>query len=188
MTAEFIAAAGDIARFRSPDARPGGRRRARADPAPIRQGRSAPRAHGGDKALKRVFFQSAFCAVSTKDPLSKAFYDRNLVNITTDIIKKYGVKVGPVKMKSDRLKEQVIEALAYLGHHDQDFGPASRVPNGQVHGDALHDRPQFLDKFGSFGRYAGEFVWPHSVALGRDGALYVSEVHTGMRVQKFVRR
>jgi transposase len=34
------------------------------------------RANGGDKALKRVFFQSAFCAVSTRDPLSKAFYDR----------------------------------------------------------------------------------------------------------------
>jgi transposase len=25
------------------------------------------RAFGGDKALKRVFYQSAFCAVSTKD-------------------------------------------------------------------------------------------------------------------------
>ncbi|TJV75681.1 MAG: IS110 family transposase, partial [Mesorhizobium sp.] len=31
---------------------------------------------GGDKALKRVFFQSAFCAISTKHPLSKTFYDR----------------------------------------------------------------------------------------------------------------
>jgi len=31
---------------------------------------------GGDKALKRVFFQSAFCAVMTGDPLSRAFYDR----------------------------------------------------------------------------------------------------------------
>jgi transposase len=75
LTAEFIAAAGDIARFRSPDALA-----AAAGLAPIlRQSGKAGalrRAHGGDKALKRVFFQSAFCAVSTKDPLSKAFYDR----------------------------------------------------------------------------------------------------------------
>jgi transposase len=75
LSAEFIAAAGDIARFRSPDAMA-----AAAGLAPIlRQSgkaRALRRAYGGDKALKRVFFQSAFCAVSTKDPTSKAFYDR----------------------------------------------------------------------------------------------------------------
>jgi hypothetical protein len=45
----------------------------------IRQsGRKADwrRTYGGDKALKRVFYQGAFCAVCHKDPLSKAFYDR----------------------------------------------------------------------------------------------------------------
>jgi DNA-binding beta-propeller fold protein YncE len=47
---------------------------------------------------------------------------------------------------------------------------------------------KIVDSFGSFGRYAGQFIWPHSVAIGKDGAVYVSEVHTGMRVQKFVRR
>jgi hypothetical protein len=31
----------------------------------------------------------------------KAFYDRNLVNITNDIVKKYGVKVGPQVLKED---------------------------------------------------------------------------------------
>lgn len=34
------------------------------------------RTYGRDKALKRVFYQGAFCAVCRKDPLSKAFYDR----------------------------------------------------------------------------------------------------------------
>ena len=75
LSAEFIAVAGDITRFRSPDAMA-----AAAGLAPIlRQSgkaRALRRAYGGDKALKRVFFQSAFCAVSTKDPTSKAFYDR----------------------------------------------------------------------------------------------------------------
>lgn len=75
LSAEFIAAAGSIARFRSPDAMA-----AAAGLAPIlRQSgkaRALRRAYGGDKARKRVFFQSAFCAVSTKDPTSKAFYDR----------------------------------------------------------------------------------------------------------------
>jgi transposase len=75
LSAEFLAAAGDIARFRSPDAMA-----AHAGLAPIlRQSgkvRALRRAHGGDKALKRVLYQSAFCAVSAKDPPSKAFYDR----------------------------------------------------------------------------------------------------------------
>jgi transposase len=75
LCAEFIAAAGDITRFRSPDAMA-----AAAGLAPVlRQSgkaRAFRRAYGGDKALKRVFYQSAFCAVSTKDPTSKAFYDR----------------------------------------------------------------------------------------------------------------
>lgn len=41
--------------------------------------------------------------------------------------------------------------------------------------------------FGKYGRYEGQFIWPHNVAVANDGAVYVSEVHTGMRVQKFVR-
>jgi peptidylamidoglycolate lyase len=45
-----------------------------------------------------------------------------------------------------------------------------------------------LATIGSYGRYDGQFIWAHSVAVGGDGALYVADVHTGMRVQKFVSR
>lgn len=75
LTAEFIACTGDIRRFGSADALASA-----AGLAPVQRqsGKRAGwrRAYGGDKALKRVFYQSAFCAVTTKDPLSKAFYDR----------------------------------------------------------------------------------------------------------------
>lgn len=75
LAAEFVAAVGDVARFRSPDAMA-----AAAGLAPVlRQSgkaRALRRAFGGDKALKRVFFQSAFCAIMTKDPISSAFYAR----------------------------------------------------------------------------------------------------------------
>lgn len=75
LTAELIASIGTMDRFLSADALASA-----AGLAPIirQSGKSLGwrRASGGDKALKRVFFQSAFCAVSTKDPLSKAFYDR----------------------------------------------------------------------------------------------------------------
>ena len=75
LSAEFIACVGDIRRFASANALASA-----ASLAPVirQSGKSKGwrRANGGDKALKRVFFQSAFCAVSTKDPLSKAFYDR----------------------------------------------------------------------------------------------------------------
>lgn len=75
LTASFIATAGNIARFRSADAMA-----AAAGLTPvIRQSgysRTWRRTFGGDKDLKRVFFQSAFCACATGDPISKAFYNR----------------------------------------------------------------------------------------------------------------
>ncbi|WP_405907864.1 MULTISPECIES: IS110 family transposase [unclassified Streptomyces] len=74
LTAELIACVGDIHRFDSGDALA-----AAAGVAPvltqsgrIRYSRSAT---GGDKALKRVFYQAAFCSIQ-RDPASRAFYDR----------------------------------------------------------------------------------------------------------------
>ena len=75
LAAEFIACVGDIGRFPSADALASA-----AGLAPVlrQSGRSAAhrRAFGGDKALKRVVFRSAFRAVMTGDPLSHAFCDR----------------------------------------------------------------------------------------------------------------
>ena len=73
LAAELIGEVGDFSRFRSPDALA-----AAAGLAPVlRQSgksRSLRRPLWGNKALKRVFYQSAFCALG--DPLSRAFYDR----------------------------------------------------------------------------------------------------------------
>jgi transposase len=73
LTAEFIAEAGGIRRFPTPD-----RLAAAAGLAPIltQSGkvRYLTRARGGNKALKGVFSQSAFCALAS--PESKAFYAR----------------------------------------------------------------------------------------------------------------
>ena len=73
LTAEFIAEVGSLSRFRSSDALA-----AAAGIAPVlRQSgktRFLRRPLGGNKALKRVFYQSAFCSLS--HPLSRAFYDR----------------------------------------------------------------------------------------------------------------
>jgi transposase len=73
LAAEFIAEAGSIERFPTAD-----KLAAAAGLAPVlRQSgkvRYLKRAHGGNKALKRVFFQSAFCSLSHPD--SKAFYRR----------------------------------------------------------------------------------------------------------------
>ncbi|MFT4129084.1 IS110 family transposase [Labrys sp. (in: a-proteobacteria)] len=75
LTAEFIAAAGNIVRFKSADAMA-----AAAGLAPVlrQSGKSRTwrRTFGGDKDLKRVFFQGAFCACTTGDPISRAFYQR----------------------------------------------------------------------------------------------------------------
>jgi len=73
LTAEFIDEAGDLSRFRSADALAPA-----AGIAPIlRQSgktRFLPRPAGGNKALKRVFYPSAFCSLAHPD--SHAFYDR----------------------------------------------------------------------------------------------------------------
>ena len=73
LTAEFIAQAGNLSRFRSADALA-----AAAGIAPVlRQSGKARflrRAAGGNKDLKRVFYQSAFCSLATPD--SRAFYAR----------------------------------------------------------------------------------------------------------------
>jgi transposase len=73
LTADFIACVGSARRFRSADALA-----AAAGLTPVlRQSgksRTVRRSTGGDKTLKRVFFQSAFNALA--NPESRAFYDR----------------------------------------------------------------------------------------------------------------
>lgn len=73
LTAELIANIGDIRRFRSADALAAA---AGLTPVLRQSGKSYAirRANSGDKALKRVFYQSAFVALG--HPESKAFYDR----------------------------------------------------------------------------------------------------------------
>jgi transposase len=74
LTAEFLAEAGGIARFPTPDALASA-----AGLAPVLQQSGKMhylrRATTGNRALKRVFYQSAFCAIQ-RDPASKAFYQR----------------------------------------------------------------------------------------------------------------
>lgn len=42
-----------------------------------------------------------------------------------------------------------------------------------------------LERFGSMGRYAGQFIWIHNLAADSKGNIYTAEVLTGKRVQKF---
>jgi len=51
----------------------------------------------------------------------------------------------------------------------------------------LDSEGNLLASFGSFGDAPGQFIWPHAIAVGLDEVLYVGEVSTGMRVQKFTR-
>jgi catechol 2,3-dioxygenase-like lactoylglutathione lyase family enzyme len=44
-----------------------------------------------------------------------------------------------------------------------------------------------LSTFGRMGRYAGQFMVPHNIAADSQGNLYISEVDTGQRVQRFRR-
>ncbi len=59
--------------------------------------------------------------------------------------------------------------------------------NGHVH---IYDRKTLeeVGSFGRIGRYAGEFIFLHNVAVDSKGNLYTAEVGTGRRVQKFLLR
>jgi transposase len=74
LTADFLAVAGGIGRFSTGD-----QLAAAAGLAPtLNQSgkvRYLQRSLSGDRALKRVFYQSAFCALQ-HDPISKAYYSR----------------------------------------------------------------------------------------------------------------
>jgi sugar lactone lactonase YvrE len=59
--------------------------------------------------------------------------------------------------------------------------------NGHIH---IYDR-RALEEVGSFGRigrYAGEFIFLHNVAVDSKGNVYTAEVGNGRRVQKFTRK
>jgi hypothetical protein len=47
---------------------------------------------------------------------------------------------------------------------------------------------EVVGEFGRGGRFAGQFNWAHNAAVDSEWNLYVTEVNTGKRVQKFVRR
>ncbi|QIZ01088.1 transposase [Streptomyces sp. S1D4-11] len=74
LTAEFLAAVGDIRHFASGDALAAvsGLSPVLSQSGKVRYSRSAT---GGDKVLKRVFYQAASCSMQ-RDPTSRAFYDR----------------------------------------------------------------------------------------------------------------
>jgi transposase len=74
LTAEFLAAAGGITRFPSGDQLASA---AGLAPALQQSGkvRYLQRATGGDRTLKMIFYQAAFCALQ-RDPASRGYYDR----------------------------------------------------------------------------------------------------------------
>jgi DNA-binding beta-propeller fold protein YncE len=57
--------------------------------------------------------------------------------------------------------------------------------NGHVH---VYDRKTLeeVGSFGRIGRYAGEFIFLHNVAVDSKGNVYTAEVGNGRRVQKFL--
>ena len=46
---------------------------------------------------------------------------------------------------------------------------------------------QEMSRFGTGGRQAGEFHWPHVVSVDSEGNVYEGEVDGSARVQKFLR-
>lgn len=66
-----------------------------------------------------------------------------------------------------------------------DGGDQPATPPDRARVLKLTRQGRVIESFGSFGNYDGQFVWPHALAVATDGSVYVGDVSTGMRVQKF---
>ena len=78
-------------------------------------------------------------------------------------------------------------SVAFSPDPQQELLYLADAGNGKIH---IFDRKTLNEvaSFGRIGRYAGEFIFLHNVAVDSKGNVYTSEVGNGRRVQKFVRK
>lgn len=78
-------------------------------------------------------------------------------------------------------------AVAFSRDAAQQYLYVADAGNGKVH---ILDRQSLseVSQFGRIGRYAGQFVFLHNIALDSSGNVYTAEVGAGRRVQKFIRQ
>jgi DNA-binding beta-propeller fold protein YncE len=78
-------------------------------------------------------------------------------------------------------------SVAFSPDPDQQYLYVADAGNGKVH---IFDRSSLepVSAFGRIGRYAGQFIFLHNVAVDSRGNVYTAEVGGGRRVQKFIAR
>ena len=78
-------------------------------------------------------------------------------------------------------------STAFSPDRQQQYLYLADAGNGRIH---IYDRQtlQQVGQFGRIGRYAGQFIFLHVVAVDSKGNLYTAEVGTGRRVQKFLKK
>ena len=78
-------------------------------------------------------------------------------------------------------------SIAFSPDNTEQFLYVADAGNGQIH---IFDRQTLreVSRFGRIGRYAGQFVFLHNIAVDSRGNVYTAEVGGGRRVQKFVRK
>jgi len=78
-------------------------------------------------------------------------------------------------------------SVAFSEDARQEFLFVADAGNGRVH---ILDRETLEPRghFGRIGRYAGEFIFLHNIAVDSRGNLYTAEVGGGRRVQKFLKQ
>jgi DNA-binding beta-propeller fold protein YncE len=140
-------------------------------------------AYDPDKPPSRQFASPVHCVRLTQDGL---IYVCDRTNDRYQVFRRDGTFVSEhFVAPRTRLNGTVADlvpsrdaAQLYLFSVDNSNGVARviRRADGEV-----------LASFGRPGRYAGQFHVPHNIAIDGQGNLYVTEVDTGQRVQRFVR-
>ena len=88
---------------------------------------------------------------------------------------------------SSRTATSIDGSVATSPDPRQQFLYIADAGNGRIH---VLDRESLREvgSFGRIGRYAGQFVFLHKVAVDSKGNVYTAEVGTGRRAQKFLRK
>ena len=137
-----------------------------------------------DAPLSQSFGNPVHCVRIANDGL---VYVCDRVNDRIQVFRRDGTFVKEFRVEPATLQNGSVWDLVLSTDPQQRFIFIADGANGQIHTLAREDG-KLLTQWGRHGRQPGQFKWVHNIAIDSKGNLYTSEVGTGRRAQKFVRK
>ena len=140
-------------------------------------------AYDPSRPPSRQFGSPVHCVRLTRDGL---VYVCDRVNDRYQVFRRDGSFVGEHFVERQTLLNGSVSDLVPSPDAEQRFLYGVDGSNGEARV-IRRSSGEVLSTFGRPGRYAGQFHVPHNIAVDSQGNLYITEVDTGQRVQRFRR-